>query len=39
MKNHPESACTNGYGWVKKDWGYQCRGGGHKLTWEQLGMH
>ncbi|KIM78294.1 hypothetical protein PILCRDRAFT_90686 [Piloderma croceum F 1598] len=39
MKNHPASACTNGYGWVKKDWGYQCSGGGHKLTWEQLGMH
>ena len=39
MKNHPESACTNGYGWVKKDWGYQCGGGGHKLTWAQLGMH
>jgi DNA segregation ATPase FtsK/SpoIIIE-like protein len=38
MKNHPESACTNGYGWVKKDWGYQCGGGGHKLTWAQLGM-
>jgi hypothetical protein len=39
MRNHPASACTNGYGWVKKDWGYQCKGGGHKLTWEQLGMH
>jgi hypothetical protein len=37
MKNHPASSCTNRYGWVKKD--CQCRVGGHKLTWEQLGMH
>ena len=38
MKRNPDSQCANGLGWVKKDWGYQCTGGGHKLTWEQLKM-
>ncbi|KAF4568634.1 hypothetical protein EYR36_010647 [Pleurotus pulmonarius] len=30
--------CPQGYGWVRSEDGYFCRGGGHKLTWEQLGM-
>jgi hypothetical protein len=38
IQKYADQACLKGYDWVKTDWGYQCRGGGHKLTWEQLGM-
>ena len=38
IRKYPDQACPSGYDWVKKDWGYQCQGGGHKLTWEQLGV-
>lgn len=30
--------CPNGFGWKKTSTGYECGGGGHKLTFEQLGM-
>lgn len=36
-KKH-NAVCPQGYGWVKSEHGYVCGGGGHKLTWEQLGM-
>jgi hypothetical protein len=29
-------ACPSGFVWHKTAWGYQCAGGGHKLTFEQL---
>jgi hypothetical protein len=32
------AACSNGFAWKKTKWGYQCEGGGHKLTFEQLGI-
>ncbi|KAF4588409.1 hypothetical protein EYR40_009959 [Pleurotus pulmonarius] len=32
------AVCPNGYRWMKSKDGYVCGGGGHKLTWEQLGM-
>ena len=34
----PGAACAQGFQWKKTSWGYQCGGGGHKLTFEQLGM-
>ncbi|KAJ7109667.1 hypothetical protein C8R43DRAFT_1043105, partial [Mycena crocata] len=30
--------CDQGYEFVKTETGYQCKGGGHKVTFEQLGM-
>ncbi|TFK39363.1 hypothetical protein BDQ12DRAFT_681659 [Crucibulum laeve] len=30
--------CPNGYGFKKTSTGYECSGGGHKITFEQLGM-
>ena len=30
--------CTGGFSWKKTSWGYECAGGGHRLTFEQLGM-
>jgi len=30
--------CDSGYAFERKEWGYQCGGGSHKVTWAQLGM-
>jgi hypothetical protein len=38
IHKHPGAACTQGFQWRKTSWGYQCGGGGHKLTFQQLGM-
>jgi hypothetical protein len=38
IKAHPDANCAGGYAWEKTNWGYQCGGRGHKLTWEQLGI-
>ena len=27
----------NGYAFERQPWGYQCQGGGHQVTWAQLG--
>ena len=38
IERHPASKCSSGNGWQKMEWGYQCTGGSHRLTWEQLNM-
>ena len=31
--------CGGGFAFQKTEWGYQCEGGNHKVTWEELGMN
>lgn len=31
-------ACPQGFAWIKNEHGYTCAGGGHSLTYEQLGI-
>lgn len=37
MKRLNIGPCTEGYEYVKTDTGYVCKGGGHSVTFEQLG--